>query len=193
MVGSTFDDLKILATKRFILTFESGIVVIKHWLIHNTIRMDRFNETSYQLEKKLLKLKENKSYTEIDKEWQPNGNQMAPQVKLSKVKLSKDILSAKADEEWNFNRYLKNLLEHKRKDLSIIGIYWEYKGFGFANRKQAQSQIRRDLKAAAELTGYSLDEIKHTAKYLNKTAEFKWTLETILKYINEPNVKNYGL
>ena len=85
-VGIQGDDFKVLVAKRFLLTFESGVVVIKHWLIHNTIRMDRFNETSYQDEKKLLLTKENKAYTE----WQPLGNQLAPQVKLSEVNLIKD-------------------------------------------------------------------------------------------------------
>ena len=86
MIGANDDDIKVLMGKRFILTFETGIVVIKHWLIHNLIRMDRFNPTSYQEEKKLLKVKENKAYTE----WQPNDNQLATQVKLSEVKLIKD-------------------------------------------------------------------------------------------------------
>ena len=51
MIGSGDDDYKVLITKRFILTFESSVMVIKHWLIHNTIRMDRFNETAYKDEK----------------------------------------------------------------------------------------------------------------------------------------------
>ena len=94
MIGSQEDDLKILLAKRFILSFKSGVVVIKHWLIHNTIRMDRFNETAYMAEKELIAVKNNKAYTE----WQPNGNQMEPQVKLSKVKLSKDNISKLKEE-----------------------------------------------------------------------------------------------
>jgi hypothetical protein len=86
MVGTSEDDMKILLAKRFILAFQSGVVVIKHWLIHNTIRMDRFAETVYKDEKLLLDIKDNKAYTE----WQPNGNHLATQVKLSKVKLIKD-------------------------------------------------------------------------------------------------------
>jgi len=73
MINSSDDDFKVLIGKRFILTFETGVIVIKHWLIHNAIRMDRFNPTTYQDEKKLLMLKGNKAYTE----YLPNGNQMA--------------------------------------------------------------------------------------------------------------------
>ena len=64
MVGASDDDLKILVAKRFILPFESGVVVIKHWRMHNYIRNDRYKETVYQEEKSRLLLKENGSYTE---------------------------------------------------------------------------------------------------------------------------------
>ena len=57
MVGSNDDDMKVLITKRFVLTFNSGVMVIKHWLIHNTIRMDRFNPTRYEDEKKNVGIK----------------------------------------------------------------------------------------------------------------------------------------
>lgn len=63
-VRSSEDDLKILVAKRYLLTFESGVVVIKHWLIHNTIRQDRIQETAYQEEKSLITVKENLSYTD---------------------------------------------------------------------------------------------------------------------------------
>lgn len=90
LINAQDDDLKILIAKRFLLEFESGVVVIKHWLIHNTIRMDRFNKTNYVKEKSLLTLKENKSYTErMATKWQPIDTHLAPQVKLSKAKLSK--------------------------------------------------------------------------------------------------------
>lgn len=87
MMGVTGDDnLKILIAKRFILPFETGVVVIKHWLIHNMIRIDRYKPTRYQDEKKTLFIKDNKSYTDREPVWQPNGNQMATQVRLGKVR-----------------------------------------------------------------------------------------------------------
>ncbi len=63
MVGATDDDIKLLIAKNFIIPFESGVVVIKHWKIHNYIRNDRLVETKYQEEKKLLGIKENGAYT----------------------------------------------------------------------------------------------------------------------------------
>lgn len=96
IIGSQDDDLKVLIVKKFLIPFESGICVVKHWLIHNLIRMDRFEPTTYAKEKAMLGLKENKAYTIKNQEIQgeikdviPNGNHSATQVKLSKVKLSK--------------------------------------------------------------------------------------------------------
>ncbi len=88
MIGIQEDDLKIITAKRFILPFESGVVVIKHWLIHNTIRMDRFTPTKYESEKNSIIVKENKAYTEMATNRIPDGNQMAH--KISKVKISKE-------------------------------------------------------------------------------------------------------
>ena len=97
LIGTQEDDFKVLLAKRFILLFKSGVIVVKHWLIHNTIRMDRFKETVYTDEKNLLKVKENRVYTE-------NGNQMAtivqPLGNPSKDKLSKDKLSKVKLEEF---------------------------------------------------------------------------------------------
>jgi hypothetical protein len=87
LINANDDDFKILILKRFILTFSTGIMVIKHWLVHNSIRMDRFNPTTYQDEKKMLRIKENKAYTENELFY---GNQLATTgcLKLSKAKLS---------------------------------------------------------------------------------------------------------
>lgn len=84
LVGSNQDDLKVLLTKRFILPFDSGVVVIKHWLIHNMIRLDRYKPTRFQEEKKRLGIKENKAYTDNLHVGLQSGNQPAPQVRLGK-------------------------------------------------------------------------------------------------------------
>lgn len=63
LIGSNDDDLKLLIAKRFVLLFEDGVIVIKHWRIHNTLSRDRYVETSYTDEKKELFLKDNGSYS----------------------------------------------------------------------------------------------------------------------------------
>ena len=54
MIGASEDDLKLLIAKAFIIVFESGVVVIKHWKIHNYIQSDRYKPTVYAEEKSLL-------------------------------------------------------------------------------------------------------------------------------------------
>jgi len=64
MIGASDEDLKLLITKRFILTFESGVAVIKHWRINNYIRKDTYKPTLYVDEFNQLIIKENGAYTE---------------------------------------------------------------------------------------------------------------------------------
>lgn len=63
IAGCKDDDLRILIGKKFIIPFDTGIVVIKHWKIHNYIANDRYHETKYKDEKAMLVLDENKAYT----------------------------------------------------------------------------------------------------------------------------------
>lgn len=101
MLAVPKDSLSILIDKRFLLSFNNGIVVIKHWRVHNQIRKDRYNPTQYQDEFNMLDIKQDGSYTEKQKNedgnhlattWQPDGNQMATQDRLGKVSLVKDSL-----------------------------------------------------------------------------------------------------
>lgn len=64
LVGASDDDLKILLMKRFILAFESGVIVIKHWKISNYIQKDRYRPTLYKEEKATLFLKPDGAYTD---------------------------------------------------------------------------------------------------------------------------------
>lgn len=64
ITGASDDDLKILFAKRFILAFDSGIIVIKHWRIHNYIRRDTYKETLYIEEKSKLYVKTDGAYTD---------------------------------------------------------------------------------------------------------------------------------
>ncbi len=63
MIGATDDDIKLLIAKKFIIPFESGVVVIKHWRINNYLRGDRYKGTTYTKEKSLLKIDDKGAYT----------------------------------------------------------------------------------------------------------------------------------
>jgi hypothetical protein len=119
MVGANDDDLKILIAKRYVLGFDSGVVVMKHWHLNNTVRKDRSTDTTYDKEFKTLTYNEFGAYTErrnsrrtiksplielqqsevLESEKVENGNQMSTQIRLDKIrldKISKDNSAAKA-------------------------------------------------------------------------------------------------
>lgn len=90
IIGASEDDLKLLIAKRFVICFENGVIVIKHWRMHNTLRKDRYNPTTYQEQFLMLDIKDNNSYTEKVPEtpmattWQPSGNHLEPQYSIGK-------------------------------------------------------------------------------------------------------------
>jgi len=91
MVGASDDDLKLLAAKNFIIPFDSGIVVIKHWKIHNYIQSDRYKPTVYVEEKAMLEVKPNSAYR-LDTECIQDVSKTDTQVRLGKVRLGKDSI-----------------------------------------------------------------------------------------------------
>ena len=110
VIGASLDDLKLLIAKRFILVFENGVIVIKHWRMHNLLRKDRYNPTQYQDQMERLELKDNGAYTEKSPEpleikesesmattWQPDGNQMAHRI--GKDRIGKDRIGEVRGEE----------------------------------------------------------------------------------------------
>ena len=95
-VGASVDDMNVLIARQFIIPFESGVVVIKHWRIHNYIRKDTYKETPYKDEKALLYLDENNGYR-LENECpstnrQRTVNEPSTQVRLGKDRLGKDRL-----------------------------------------------------------------------------------------------------
>ena len=108
MLGVGEEDLALLIEKELLIKFDSGVIAVKHWKEHNQIRKDRYKATIYLEEKKSLgdevgglAKEENKpekaSGNQMATKWQPNGNQMATQVRLGKdsigkVSLDKDSL-----------------------------------------------------------------------------------------------------
>ena len=91
MIGASEDDLKLLIAKAFIITFDSGVVVIKHWKIHNYIQSDRYKPTVYAEEKALLDVKKNKAYT-LNDECIQDVYITDTQDRLGKDRLGKDSI-----------------------------------------------------------------------------------------------------
>ncbi len=65
-VGCSGDDMKLLVAKKFILPFDTGVIVIRHWKIHNYIRKDMYHPTECQAEKSMLSLENDKTAYKLE-------------------------------------------------------------------------------------------------------------------------------
>ena len=119
VIGASEDDLKVLIAKKFIIPFDSGVVVIKHWRIHNYIRKDTYSETNYKEEKALLELDENKAYRvprgrAVDEPW--------TQDSIGKDRLVKDSIG----KDSNTNNHICH------PDVAEVKAYIIEKGYHFS-------------------------------------------------------------
>lgn len=110
MVGASDDDARILAMKKFIIPFDNGVVVIKHWRIHNYIRKDTYNETQYKEQKAQLELDENSAYRLIDSSRQRLVDDPSTQVRIGKERIGKDSIEEKKPARHKFGEYHNVLL-----------------------------------------------------------------------------------
>lgn len=120
-VGANEDDLKILFSKQFVIPFESGVVVIRHWKLNNYLRKDRYTETIYKEEKRMLREDENGVYNLDTSLGIPNGNQIATNGLHSIEKNSREKISIdKSSSSVNNNLY--NLEAEKLQEIMIETI-----------------------------------------------------------------------
>lgn len=174
MIGCSDDDMKLLTAKQFIIPFDNGICVIKHWRIHNYIRVDRHIDTIYQIEKQ--QLIENNGAYELNVI--PSGNQMSdnryPQVRLGKDSISKNINNISASDA-QLEELWKLYPEKKGKAKAIKKIPSLIKKYGF---KQIQRCIGRYKQYVESRRKSDFPELK----YQNGSTFFNGTY---LDYLDE--------
>ena len=121
MIGAKEDDLKVLIAKNYIIPFDSGVIVIKHWRLNNYLRNDRYVETKYKEEKGKLLLDSNQVY-------QMDTNGIPSIDKISIDKNSIDIYGEFKNVKLSKNEYKKlkenNLLPYIEK----LSAYMKSKG-----------------------------------------------------------------
>ena len=83
-IGASEDDLKVLIAKKFLIPFESGVIVIKHWRINNYLQKDRINPTKYQDELKELVVESNGAYSCI------HDSVYTDKVSIGKISIDKN-------------------------------------------------------------------------------------------------------
>ena len=183
IIGAAEDDIKVLITKRFILAFQSGVIVVKHWKMHNYIQNDRYSPTQYVDEKASLKVKENGSYTESIQ----NASTLEPQVRLGKVRLGEDS---------NTDTAPKGAEKTKKKETDvqkIVNRFFELKDWAnkpkefYQNNKIIYGRHVKPAKQLLELVAMEDRDIHYAINRLEKLAmwaisrEFDWSLETVIK------------
>lgn len=118
MIGAKNDDMTLLINKKFVIIFDSGVIVIKHWKIHNYIQPSRLKETKYKFEKASLFLDENSAYSthpqdcqqsanSLPTECQQDDSKLLTQVRLGEDRLGKDKTDSRSetDTETDFDRF----------------------------------------------------------------------------------------
>lgn len=107
-VGASEDDLKLLIAKKFVIEFEDGIIVIKHWRMNNYLRNDRHKPTVYQEELSMLEIKENGAYSLKNDFGIPSDYQLETQNSIDKNRVDKSSIDK--------NRYIvdssKEIVDH---------------------------------------------------------------------------------
>ena len=135
MIGSTQDEMDILLAKNFVLSFDTGVIVIKHWRMHNYIQKDRFHPTAYQEERQSLKLKENNSYTFVSKMYTGMDTECVQDASPGKVRLGKESIVKNREEgetaspEPEGSKEIAPIEKNNGKELSslkdTIAQYWQ--------------------------------------------------------------------
>ncbi|MBX4266583.1 phage replication initiation protein [Clostridium estertheticum] len=139
MIGCSNDDLKLLMAKQFVIEFESGVCVIKHWKIHNYIAKDRYTPTFYKSEMAQLEESDG-SYELVNTKCIQNDNKMLPQVRLGLdldldldlgkkkgAKKSKTFLSD--SDEYRLSTYLFNFIKKNNVQAKEPNMQKWSKGF----------------------------------------------------------------
>ena len=106
LVSASDDDLKLLIAKKFLIAFEDGVIVIKHWRMHNTLSRSRYHETAYTDKKDQLFIKRNKAYSLT--EGKPlNDNDLLPEeyvCEMVEIEQSPDSWRANGEQTANKRR-----------------------------------------------------------------------------------------
>ena len=150
MIGAKEDDMKVLVAKQFVIPFESGVVVIKDWKIHNYIQNDRYKPSTLP-ERDLLNIQKDKTYT-LKSDVSRMDTECIQTVSIGKDRLGKDRIGKDSIDTLCH-------VSHDDVDKSHIEII-EYLNFRTGSKFKATTKpyiqaIRSRLKE-----GYTVDDFK---------------------------------
>lgn len=197
VIGASDDDLRLLVARRFVLVFDDGVMVIKHWRMHNTLSKGRYQETQYLDEKSMLKLKENGSYT------LSNGDLIDDKklIEMSKRQCRRTLDEQKTHPDKDIDKDIVLDLDiglDKDKDLDIGLInnppLPPLGGTEEPKKKESYKQLFERLLLNYCISDYLLEAVNEWLQYKIERNRFRYKesgLNTLLKQIND-NAKKYG-
>ena len=194
MIGANDDELKVLFSKRFVIPFENGVIVLKHHRINNNLDKHNHNPTVYTEQLKTLYIKENKAYTQDETkgiQFQ-TGNRLKTDCKktldksrVDKIRLDKNKREENDSEETSQDKdYIKiNDGIEALKELNEVG----YKRW-FGNKTQRA--------AVKELTQvYTPEQLQGMAKFVRVNSGKKYfpSVSTPSQLLEKaPNIKAWA-
>lgn len=187
MCGASDDDFKLLLAKSFVLLFESGVIVIKHWKMHNYIQADRYRPTDYVEEKSMLGLKKNKAYTlDVNK----MDTKCIQDVSVGKESIDKNSIVKDIKEKDIDKSISKKKTVYYPDDEMLESAFQEY----LTMRKKIKKPICTEMalhRAMNTIERLSKGDNDLAVKILNQSVDHCWQGLFALKD-NEPHSANKG-
>lgn len=183
LVGASEDDFKLLVMKSFVIMYDTGVIVIKHWRMHNILRKDRYTKTTYIEERNQLYLKENGAYTldetkgeklsgnQMATKWQPVGNPVKDSI--GKDSIGKDSIVEESIEKEKGTNVPKKKTVYFPQNEELDNAFQEFLTMRKNIKKPISTQqaITRMLNKIEKLSGGD-DDL--AIKIINQSTDHCW-------------------
>ena len=204
LIGATDDDFRILVAKNFLLLFDNGVIVIKHWRMHNTLSSGRYHETTYLTEKEALLLKKNGAYSLTEGEKLDDTKLLEMADRQSRRTKDEQKTNADIDIDKDIDKEKDiNIISSKKYEIDYQEVINYYHHFCPSLPKVTKITEARKKLINARLKDYSVDEVKTAFKLAEESdfltgrsgkwggANFDWVMNTnnIVKIL-EGNYRN---
>lgn len=182
MIGSSDDDLRILIAKDFVKPFESGLIVITHWKIHNYIQKDRYRPSEYS-EKSLLTVGKSGIYVFCESENEPNCIQSVSNTDTECTQVVSVVKDKERDRERDRDierdKYIYCPSDDEQKSVSTLENDFERCWAEYprkSGKKKAYEAFKRSIKRGA-----TVEEILIGIKYYKEDIKAKMITEQFIK------------
>lgn len=204
LIGATDDDFRILVAKNFLLLFDNGVIVIKHWRMHNTLSSGRYHETTYLTEKEALLLKKNGAYSLTEGEKLDDTKLLEMADRQSRRTKDEQKTNADIDIDKDIDKEKDiNIISSKKYEIDYQEVINYYHHFCPSLPKVTKITDARKKLINARLKDYSMVELEKAFKEAEASdfltgrngkwggASFDWIMNTnnIVKIL-EGNYRN---